>query len=204
MAISEATVRPASVADVPQLTRMLGRAFFDDPVAAWACRSTGLRPKMLESIHRARLHHLLLHQHIWTMPDVSSAALWAPPGKWQTNIVQDASLARQMLHPRLLTRLPMLALGLTSIHRRHPHTPQHWYLSLLGTDPDVQGCGRGSAVLQPVLEMCDSDGIGAYLESSNTRNLDFYARHGFQVKAKLKLPRGPHLWTMWREPRRRH
>jgi hypothetical protein len=56
-------------------------------------------------------------------------------------------------------------------------------------------------MLRPVLEQCDSDGVAAYLESSKERNIDFYARHGFRVTRELRLPRGPRVWPMWREPR---
>jgi ribosomal protein S18 acetylase RimI-like enzyme len=87
------------------------------------------------------------------------------------------------------------------MERKHPKTPQHWYLAVLGTAPDAQGRGLGSAVLGPVLEQCDRDGVGAYLESSKERNIDFYARHGFRVLEELRLLRGPKMWKMWREPR---
>jgi hypothetical protein len=56
-------------------------------------------------------------------------------------------------------------------------------------------------MMAPVLEQCDRDGLGAYLESSAERNIDFYARHGFRVTDERRLPRGPRLWPMWREPR---
>jgi GNAT superfamily N-acetyltransferase len=95
----------------------------------------------------------------------------------------------------------MVAYGLLSIERKHPPEPVHWYLSVLGVDPAAQGGGLGTALLKPVLDQCDSDGVSAYLESSKERNLDFYARHGFRVTEELRLPRGPKIWTMWREPR---
>ena len=72
---------------------------------------------------------------------------------------------------------------------------------MLGTEPASQGQGLGSAVLGPVLEQCDADGVGAYLESSKERNIDFYARHGFRVTDELRLLRGPRMWGMWRDPR---
>ncbi len=197
------TARRATRTDVPLLIRMLGRAFFDDPLAVWAYRSPARRRAMLGSVHRARLHQLLAHNEIWITSEASSAALWVPPGQWQTNIFQDAYLARGLLDPRLLISVPKLALALRSIQRKHPRSPSHWYLSLLGTDPDVQGRGLGSAVLQPVLEICDRDNVGAYLESSHERNLAFYARQGFRAVAELHVPRGPDVWMMWREPQTR-
>jgi GNAT superfamily N-acetyltransferase len=194
-------VRRASVVDLPTLTPMLVRAFMDDPVAVWACRSERRRPKMLEGMYRARLRQMLVHQEVWTDQGLTSAALWVPPGRWKTTLRQDAALIRSFLDPRLMVRLPLLAIGLSGVQRKHPRTPPHWYLSLLGTDPDAQGQGLGSAVLKPVLEQCDSDGVGAYLESSKQRNLDFYARYGFRIAGELRLPNGPTMWPMWRDPR---
>jgi ribosomal protein S18 acetylase RimI-like enzyme len=193
--------RRATSADVPALAQMLARAFFDDPVATWSCPPDALRPRVLERFNAARVRHLLDEQEIWTTPELASAALWAPPERWKTTPRQDAELARGMLHPRLLVRAPLVVRGLMGLERRHPRTPPHWYLAVLGTDPSAQGQGLGSAVLGPVLEQCDADGVGAYLESSKERNIAFYARHGFRVTDELRLPRGPAMWAMWRDPR---
>jgi ribosomal protein S18 acetylase RimI-like enzyme len=193
--------RRATPEDVPALARMLSRAFLDDPVAKWSCPPERLRPRTLERFQTARLRQLMEHSEVWTTPELSSAALWAPPKCWKTTPRQDATLARVMLHPRLMLRAPVIVSGLVGIERRHPHTPPHWYLAVLGTDPAAQGQGLGSAVLAPVLEACDSDGVGAYLESSKERNIAFYARHGFRVTEELQLPRGPKMWAMWRDAR---
>ncbi len=195
-----ATVRRATPADVPALARMLARAFWDDPLAMWSCGPDALRQATLERFHAARLRQLLGGQEVWTTSELSSAALWAPPGGWKTTVKQELALARCMMHPRLLARLPLIASGLLGVQRRHPGEPPHWYLAVLGTDPTDQGRGHGSAVLGPALKRCDADGVGAYLESSKERNIDFYARHGFRVTAELRLPRGPMLWAMWRDP----
>ena len=64
-------------------------------------------------------------------------------------------------------------------------------LAVVDCDPDVGF----------VLERCDEEGIPAYLESSNARNVPFYRRHGFGVTTELQIPGGgPMLWLMWREP----
>jgi ribosomal protein S18 acetylase RimI-like enzyme len=97
--------------------------------------------------------------------------------------------------------MPMVVTGLLRTQSLHPDEPPHWYLAILGTDPSAQGQGLGSAMMGPVLDECDHDGVGAYLESSKEQNLDFYGRHGFRVTSEKKLPRGPRLWPMWRDPR---
>jgi ribosomal protein S18 acetylase RimI-like enzyme len=193
-------VRPAQAVDVPALTRMLVRSYMDDPVAVWICKSSFVRARLLETLYSARLRQLLLHEGVWTNADHASAAVWVPPATSQPSVRPTATLMRCLLSPRVTVRLPLLAVGFRAMQRAHPLSPPHWYLSLLGTDPDSQGHGYGSAVLRPVLERCDADGVGAYLESSKPRNIDFYARFGFRVMGELQLPYGPKMWPMWREP----
>jgi ribosomal protein S18 acetylase RimI-like enzyme len=194
-------IRRAVSADVPALARMLARAFLDDPVASWAWRPDGLRLGALERFQAVRLRQLLAGEEVWTNDELTCAALWAPPGRWHSSLRETAELVPSFLHPRLFMRMPMVALGWEKLERAHPHKPPHLYLALLGTEPEAQGRGLGSAVLAPVLEQCDSDGVGAYLESSKERNIDFYARHGFRVLDEIHLVRGPTMWKMWRDPR---
>lgn len=203
------TVRVASDRDVPELAAMLARAFLDDPVAIWSCRAPRLLPSTLERFHATRLRQLMHHGAVWTTDGCASAAVWAPPGHWRTTAAEDLALSRTIVrprllaHPRALAAVPLVGYGLLQTERRHPPFPAHWYLAVLGTDPGAQGRGLGSAVLAPILQACDADEVGAYLESSKERNLDFYARHGFRVTRELRLPRGPRVWAMWREPRAR-
>jgi len=193
-------VRRASRADVPALARMLARAFLDDPVASWAWRPDRLRPKALERFQRQRLLQLLADDAVWTTAELDCAALWAAPGRWKTTLIQDAVFLPCFAHPRLALRAPLVVAGWLDLERRHPTKPPHYYLAVLGTDPARQGRGLGSAALAPVLEQCDRDGVGAFLESSKERNVDFYARHGFRVTEEIRLLRGPKMWHMWREP----
>lgn len=201
MAASTKTIRRATARDLPALTRMLGRAFSEDPVMLWACRSAELRTELLELIAGARLRQLLAYEEIWMTKESTSTALWTPPGRGEADHLQNLALARSLLRPRMIACLPRLALGITYMQHMHQHEPHHWYLARLGTAPSEQGQGLGSAVLQPVLERCDSERVGAYLETALHRNLSFYARHGFRVSGELSLPRGPTIWAMWREPR---
>jgi len=193
--------RRATAADVPALAAALARAFAEDPVAAWAYRYERLRPRALERFQATRLRQLIPEGEVWTNAELSCAALWAPPQRWRMSLAQVAALVPSFMHPRLIGRVPLVALGWEGLERRHPHNPPHWYLAVLGTDPSAQGRGLGSAMLEPVLARCDEDGVGAYLESSKERNIDFYARHGFRVSEEIRLLRGPPMWKMWREPR---
>jgi GNAT superfamily N-acetyltransferase len=195
------TVRMATAADVEPLSKMLARAFLDDPVASWAWRPDDLRLKALEHFQATRIRQLLDGEGVWTSDDLACAALWAAPGRWRSSLAETAQIVPSFFHPRLLWRSPLVGLGWMDLERKHPAKPEHWYLAVLGTDTSAQGRGLGSAVLSRMLRQCDEDGIGAFLESSKERNIDFYARHGFRVVDEVRLVRGPKMWKMWREPR---
>ncbi len=105
------------------------------------------------------------------------------------------------LRPRLVGRLPLVALGWDRLERGHPRGPAALLSGGARHGPAGAGAGLGSAVLRGVLDQCDQDGIGAFLESSKESNIDFYARHGFRVTEEVRLLRGPRMWRMWRDPR---
>jgi ribosomal protein S18 acetylase RimI-like enzyme len=146
-----------------------------------------------------RLRQLLPHDETYTLDGTAGAAIWALPDRWRLGRVEEFRMGVALLFA-LGRRIPMLVRGFEMIEAAHPRTP-HYYLAVLGTEPDRQGEGIGSALMQPVLEMCDRDEIPAYLESSKERNVAFYARHGFRVTDEIKLPGGPRVWPMWRDPR---
>lgn len=190
--------RRARAADVDALAGVLARAFADDPVMSWVFRHDRGRVAWNRRFFRFRLRTMLGQEGVWTTEDRAGAALWAAPERWRLGLRETLGLLRFL--PATGRRTADLLRGLSLIEARHPETP-HWYLAVLGTDPSRQGEGIGSRLLQPVLEACDADEVPAYLESSKEENVAFYARHGFRVTDEMRLPDGPPVWLMWREPR---
>ncbi len=191
-------VRRAADEDHARLAQILARAFLDDPVTAYFYPSSRARYRHVRRFFRARLATLARQEQVWTTRELDGAALWALPGRWRESAYDSLRLLPSA--PGLLPH-PMRALkAVRVIEERHP-PERHFYLSVLGTDPAEQGRGIGSALLHPVLDLCDDERVGAYLESSKERNVDLYARHGFRVRERIRLPDGPPLWLMWRDPR---
>jgi GNAT superfamily N-acetyltransferase len=190
-------VRKATPADVPRVSEALGRAFWDDPVMRFLIPRSDAN---LQTLMKLEAKSALKHDHAYMSADGAAAALWKPPGRWRTSmgeLLSMAPLTIGALRGRLLLGLSVLS----TIEKKHPNDPPHWYLAVLGTEPDAQGKGLGSAVLQPVLSQCDANGEPAYLESSKERNIPFYERHGFKVTEEIGLPKGgPPVWGMWRDP----
>lgn len=196
------TIRPASGHDRGAVAATLANAFAEDPLFRWFVGPKAPLEARLRIFYDSLVGlNLRKPDHmVFTTDEGAGAAIWQPIDKWK---VPPADLVRGM--PALLRafrgRVPKMAVALTKLEKAHPKEP-HYYLEMLGTRQGSQSKGVGTAVIRHVLDRCDEEGVPAYLESSNRRNVPFYARHGFVERDVLVLGTGaPPLTPMWREPR---
>lgn len=192
-------VRKATDADIPAMADMLARAFHEDPIVDWVFQDESARPKYARRFFAGRARVLIGQREIYTVDGVAAAAMWARPDEWRDPPLR-ALKELAILVPGVGRRAARVIRGLVQVEARHPKPP-HWYLAVLGTDPSRQGEGLATRLLSGVLEDCDRDEVPAYLETGTERNVAFYNRHGFKVTEELRLPKGPPIWLMWRDPR---
>ncbi|MGA2307521.1 MAG: GNAT family N-acetyltransferase [Acidimicrobiales bacterium] len=194
-------VRKATRTDINPAGDVLAAAMAADPIACWILgKETDVERRLrlvfrglIRVATRASDHEVYLTDDGWTV------GLWHGVGRWD---LQPMDLMRVFLSSLRSGFLNRRGLQLTNaMHKAHPREP-HYYLEVLGTRPDRQGHGGGSAVMTVMAERCDREGVAAYLENSNPRNDLFYRRHGFELMPAFGLPAGcPPLVPMWREPR---
>jgi len=196
-------VRSARRSDVPALARVLGRAFYDDPVMSWMQPDAGRRAAALAGFFGAmtRYHFLTGAGADVAVAEsgIGAAALWDPPGGWHHSPREQLAMMPAAIRAfrghlgagRALTE---------AMQAVHPEEP-HWYLAIIGSDPSVRGSGCGHALMRSRLDRCDAEHAPAYLESSNPDNIPYYNRFGFEVTGEIVMPDGPTLWSMWRRPR---
>lgn len=193
--------RLATTADLHRVASTLGGAFHDDPVVSHVLPQgvRGREPRVRGFMGLAA-RQALGAGSLWTTSGHEGAAAWLPPGRWRA---RPRDVVRLM--PRaawaLRGRMVLGSRCMNAVEEHHPAEP-HWYLEAVGTDPSARGAGHGAAVIEPVLGICDRDGVAAYLESSKDVNVPYYERFGFRVTGEFALPDGgPTLWAMWRDPR---
>jgi len=135
-------------------------------------------------------------QALYVSDDLSGVALWLPPG------VHADGEGREKVFRNNATPEHVDDLLVTSerMEQSHPDPP-HWYLPLIGVEPNAQGRGVGGALMRHVVARCDDEGALAYLESSNPRNITLYERHGFEVMGTIQVGPGPIIAAMLRTPR---
>lgn len=189
------TLRPrrATRATLPAVAETLALAFYDDPVVMWLMPEGPRRQQLLPGFFGAIVESYLSYNEIYDVDEGVSTAVWAPPGaEDDEQLVERIGETSQEYADRVFELLGLM-------EENHPTDP-HYYLFLLGTRPEWQGRGLGSALMAPVLETCDRERIPAYLEATSERNKALYLRHGFEVTGELNIPDGPTMWPMWRLP----
>lgn len=196
-------MRRATNEDRGLLATIAAEGFYADPVLSWVFPDASTRLERLTLVFHGLTSDMLATGGQVYVVDDACAAFWRDPsfehGRTAANRVEaDAGEIDVPFTDDEMTRLT--ALGETMM-AAHPHEP-HWYLNVLSTIPSRQGEGLGASALDSVLRTCDAEGVPAYLESTNPRNMTLYRRHGFVETRTLDIPDGPPLYAMWREPGR--
>jgi GNAT superfamily N-acetyltransferase len=196
---SGAAVRLATAADSEPLSQTLARAFFDDPVMMFMLPDDAVRRAKMPRVFKLLFKLGLPHGACFVTSGYESATLWRPPYGWHVPFWQYI-----VNGPELFGIFGGRALSVMNtmdrIEKLHPHDP-HWYLQAIGTDPPFQGKGYGALILRSQLAVADAAGQPCYLESSKDTNVPIYKSFGFEVTGEIKIPDGPTLWPMWRDPR---
>ena len=190
-------VQTATAEDEAAVFAVLTLAFSSDPASRWTWPEPktfiAAFPRFAKAFGGAAFAKGTAHR-IGSV----GAALWLPPGAGPdeeamgTLMMETADAGTAVDGPKLMQQMAS----------HHPKEP-HWYLPLIGIDPAHQGKGLGSALLKHATDICDRDGMPAYLESSNLANVALYERHGFAALGRIQVGGSPVLTPMLRRPRRR-
>jgi ribosomal protein S18 acetylase RimI-like enzyme len=179
---------------------LIAHAFLDDPVMSWVFAEPGARSKL-----EAFFGFLTVEAYVplgATTLTAEACAVWTPPlpPEWPAERVERfRAVMGEACTPEDLARLQAMGEATEAVHP----TESHWYLSVLAVHPHLRGHGFGGALLEHTLRRVDADGLPAYLESTNPRNVSLYERYGFEVVGAIELTDGPRLTAMWRPATRR-
>lgn len=181
--------------------RALGDAFADDPVMGWVGGFDESARRMTLAMEAAITRRFRRGTPlVFTTEGHAANAIWDAPDDRRPSggeLIRSAVPLARAFRFGLGRMNQLMAVTLPN----HPAEP-HYYLFAIGVQRTHQGQGLGSILMQPMLDRCDDEGVGAYLENSNPRNEAFYVRHGFESLAPLPVPPGcPPLTPMWRRPR---
>ena len=195
------SARRAVTTDADVVTSIISLSFADDPIWGRALRTPDGSVKHHASFWRASIEGALRYPWTWLAGDGEATAVWIPPGGTEMTPEQEArvaDLAKEILGAASETYFELLE----RFSAAHPHTEEHYYLTLLGTHPKHRGRGIGMRLVAHNLALIDGEHMAAYLESTNPANNERYARVGFEPIGEFSYPGGgPVVTTMWRPAR---
>lgn len=190
-AVPEVTSATASMEASAINTVVLG--FAADPMVRWVWPDPTVYLRIMPQFVRAFGGRAFEHGTAYVTEGARAAALWLPPGIEPDEAAMAAVMA-QTERPDIADDLGQVLQAMASYH---PHEP-HWYLPLIAADPNWIGRGLGALLMKHALRRCDEEGIAAYLESSNPRNISLYERHGFRVIGEIQHGSSPTMTSMLR------
>jgi ribosomal protein S18 acetylase RimI-like enzyme len=191
------TVRRAADGEAAPISRLLARAFHDDPLPRWYldCRRYEAVVE-LEFLEAAR--QLIPDGSLWVAGALDGVAAWLPPGAHYDDEAIDA-----VVQPFLARHggSPDRATAFWAWVETHRPDRRHWYLDFLGVEPDRQLAGCGSLLLRHGLERADRRDDAVFLITGSAWAVPWYERHGFETSAVEPAPGGgPEVWFMVRPP----
>ncbi len=191
--------------NVKRAGKVLGRAFFDDPMTEYMFPDEATRERPNRWLMEKGAAYGLRYGEVHTTAGVDGAAVWLPPDDTDMTPLRmlrtGMALAPFRVGMSAFRRFMALTDFTDDLHHRDMPAA-HWYLMILGVEPERQGQGIGGALIEPVVSRADASGLPCYLETMKEINVTFYKKHGFDVVWEGDIPNGaPYMWTMRREPR---
>ncbi|GAA2044001.1 MULTISPECIES: GNAT family N-acetyltransferase [Streptomyces] len=189
-------VRPAEPQDTPRAVRTLGRALAGYPALRHTVDPDG-RAERVTAIQELFFTRVGLEAgRVWVADGGDAVAVWTTPHNG------NAGAVFAEIGPRLAELCGTRAAAQEALDTAlAPHRPTEpvWFLATVGVTPERQGAGLGGAVLRPGIEAAEAEGVTAFLETSDPRNLPFYQRLGFEISADVTpADGGPRTWCLRR------
>lgn len=188
---------------IPAAGAVLARALFEDGLARYMYPDEEGRKARIPWHFSAMVRYgVLFGRVLTTAGEPRGVAVWLPPG--ETDMTENRIVAAGMdASPAVLGEEAfgrfMNAMAEIEPLREQDVAPRHWYLALVGVDPDCSSQGIGSALLTPILAEADGEGLPCYLDTAEERNVGFYQKHGFEtVRHGTVTDTSVEYWTMQR------
>jgi ribosomal protein S18 acetylase RimI-like enzyme len=190
-------IRIAVEEDRTTIIQTVVLGFVSDPLARWMLPDAATYLRVMPQSTEAFGGGAIGAGAAYLADEGKAAALWMPPG---TNSDGEAleKLIGENTAPEILEYVVAV---FAEMDTYHPHDEPCWYLPMIAADPAWLGQGLGGMLMKHALRRIDEDGLPAYLESSNLRNISLYERHGFEIMGQIQHGSSPVVTPMLRPAR---
>jgi GNAT superfamily N-acetyltransferase len=200
-------IRPLRADEVDQASDMLARAFRDDPGSIIIEPDPAKREITIRTLFPVIVREAVSAGEVTAAVSggrILGIATWLPPGRvlpTEDELVAAGLLDAVAAVPEAAIRMGPMVAFLDEQMGRAISGP-HWRLEFFGVEPECQGSGLGSRLLEPGHRRADAAGERAYLETFTTKNVAWYAKRGWVVVTEGIVPgTDTPVWGLVREPR---
>jgi ribosomal protein S18 acetylase RimI-like enzyme len=178
-------IDPLRAADAAAAGRLLAASHRDYPAFRVEFPDPRVRSRVLIPFQTAAARDAAVHgSAVGAFLDghLAGVALWQPPGRFPLGPLRKARMVPALLRVAIAAprAFPQFARSGATLEKAFPDEPV-WYLQALGVHPDAQRRGVGAALLSAGLAVVDAEHAACHLHTSDTANLEYYRRWGFQL-----------------------
>lgn len=187
------SVRRLTPADAKRAGMVLSRAFLDDPLNVVlypnATKRAARTPPLYQFFTRLGIGAGLAHG---AGEPLASVSVWNAPGASGMGLgaLLRARPWRLVLSPFILSAARVWPVFSQFDRMQRQYAPEpHFYLQTIGTLPEAQGKGYGSALLRAMLAEADAARLPIYTETMTPSNVPLYEHFGFVVREEYRVPK---------------
>ena len=175
---------------------LLARAFVDDPLHEVTFGRGQLAKN--EGFFRVALASMTGTKVVAVENGITlGVAHWVLSPRCQYPLLEQAMILPRMI--RAVGVRPALKVVVwLSGWSRHDPSERHAHLGPVAVEPDAQGHGVGTRLMEHYCRELDRRGMAGFLETDKARNVRFYERFGFTVTATASIL-GVENWFMRRD-----
>lgn len=179
-------MKKAAYGDKVLVKNILSKSFDKNQSVNYIAQQDELREKRIAALMDYSFEICYNYGDVYLSDDNKACALVLYPDRKKTtfkSVLEDIKLLFNCIG---LSNIGKAMKREAAIKKIQPNAPMY-YLWFIGVDPDSQGTGIGTQLMNEVIEDSQVQSRPIYLETSTQRNLPWYKKFGFDVYNDLDL-----------------
>lgn len=179
-------MKKAAYGDKALVKNILSKSFDKNQSVNYIAQQDELREKRIAALMDYSFEICYTYGDVYLSDDNKSCALVLYPDRKKTtfkSVLEDIKLLFNCIG---VSNIGKAMKREAAIKKIQPNTPMY-YLWFIGVDPESQGTGIGTKLMNEVIEDSRAKSRPIFLETSTQRNLPWYKKFGFEIYSDLDL-----------------
>ena len=184
-----------------QFAGILSRAFYEDPFYNYIMPDKKKRLMQLEWWFNILIRYTFKYGDIYYTESIKGVALWLGPEKPLTDDIKIFSMG-MIIYPFKIGfrnfRRVLNVSGQWDKEHKKVMPANHYYLMVIGVEPEFQKQGIGTLLMKDGLKKADNEQLECFLETVTQDDVRFYKKFWFDVAVNRAFGKDEQFWLMKR------